>query len=142
MKEKLIWSIFWAFVGVLVIAVSMFFILGDLLVGEENPTLTGYVFFVSVGIILTGLGVTLLVLTAKTEMRKGLKNFLLLTEASFVGFPIFAFLHNAISGLLNIEEAVFFTLATIICPLGFLVGIVGTIVLAIKSKPSVPAGTS
>ena len=134
MKGKLIWSIFWAFVGVLVIAVSMLFTLDDVLVGEENPTLIGYVFFVSVGVVLTGLGVTLLVLTAKTEMRAGLKKFLLLTEASFVGFPIFALLHNAVSGLLNTEEAVFLILAVFVCPLGFLVGIVGTIVIVIKRK--------
>ena len=134
MKGQLIWSIFWAFVGVLVIAVSMLFTLDDVLVGEENPTLIGYVFFVSVGVVLTGLGVTLLVLTAKTEMRAGLKKFLLLTEASFVGLPIFALLHNAVSGLLNTEEAVFLILAVFVCPLGFLVGIVGTIVIVIKRK--------
>jgi hypothetical protein len=134
MKGRLIWSVFWAFVGVLAIAISMFFILGDLLVGEENPTLMGYVFFVSVGVVLTGLGVTLLVLTAKTKMRSGLKKFLLLTEASFVGFPVFAILHNAVSSLLNTEEAVFFTLASIVCPLGFLVGAVGSIVLRVKQS--------
>jgi hypothetical protein len=134
MKGRLIWSVFWAFVGVLAIAISMFFILGDLLVGEENPTLMGYVFFVSVGVVLTGLGVTLLVLTAKTKMRSGLKKFLLLTEASFVGFPVFAILHNAVSSLLNTEEAVFFTLASIVCPLGFLVGAVGSIVLRVKKS--------
>lgn len=134
MKEKLIWSVFWAFVGVLAIAASMFFILRDLLVGEENPTLMGYVFFVSVGVVLTGLGVTLLVLTAKRKMRAGLKKFLLLTEASFVGFPVFVILHNAVSALLNTEEAVFFSLATIVCPVGFLVGAVGSIVLRIKKS--------
>jgi len=133
-KEKLIWSVFGAFVGVLAIAVSMFFILRDLLVGEENPTLMGYVFFVSVGVVLTGLGVTLLVLTAKRKMRAGLKKFLLLTEASFIGFPVFAILHNAVSALLNTEEAVFFTLATIVCPVGFLVGAIGSIVLRIKKS--------
>jgi hypothetical protein len=140
MKRRLIWAIFWAFVGVLVIAVSMFFILRDSLVGEENPTVTGYVFFVSVGVILTGLGVTLLVLTAKAKMRIGLKKFLLLTEASFVGFPVFVILHNAVSALLNTEEAVFFTLATILCPLGFLVGAVGSIVLATRNRLSAHAG--
>lgn len=140
MKRKLIWAILWAFVGVLVIAVSMFFILGDLLVGEENPTLTGYVFFISVGVVLTGLGVTLLILTGKTEMRAGLKKFLLVTEASFVGFPVFVILHNAVSSLLNMEEAVFFTLATIVCPLSFLVGAVGSIILATRNRPSAHAG--
>ena len=134
MKEKLIWSVFWAFAGVLAIAVSMFFILRDLLVGEENPTLMGYVFFVSVGVVLTGLGVTLLVLTVKRKMSAGLKKFLLLTEASFVGFPVFVILHNAVSALLNTEEAAFFSLATIVCPVGFLVGAVGSIVLRVKKS--------
>ena len=102
----------------------------------------GYIFFISVGVVLTGLGVTLIVLTVKTKVTGRLKRFLLLTEASFVGFLISGILHNVISGLTNFEEPVFFILATIVCPIGFLVGIVGTIVLAIKNKPSVPAGTS
>ena len=134
MKGKLIWSIFGVWVGVFVIAVTMFFILSDLLVGEENPTLLGYIFFISAGVVLTGLGVTLLVLTAKTKVERRLKKFLLLTEASFVGFPVFALLHNAVGALLNTEEAVFFTIATIVCPVGFLVGAIGSIVLRIKKS--------
>ena len=134
MKGRLIWSVFWAFVGVFAIAVSMFFILGDLLLGEENPTLIGYIFVVSTGVVLTGLGVTLLVLTAKTEMGTGLKKFLLLTEASFVGFPVFVILHNAVSAILNAEEAVFFTLATIVCPAGLLVGAIGSIALRFRKS--------
>jgi len=135
-KGKLIWSIFWALVGVFVIFVTMIFTppLRALLAGEENPTLMGYVFFISVGVIITGLGVTLLVLTAKAEVERRLKVFLLLAEASFVGFPIFAILHNAVSALLNTEEAVFFTLATIVCPLGLLAGAIGIILLTIKNR--------
>ena len=142
MRGKLIWSFFGAWVGVFVIVVTMFFILGDLLVGEENPTLMGYIFFISAGVVLTGLGVTLIVLTVKTKVGGGLKKFLLLTGASAVGLPVFAILHNLVSALFNTEEAVFFTIATIVCPIGFLVGAVGSIVLAIKTKPSVPVGTS
>jgi hypothetical protein len=82
--------------------------------------------------------VTLLVLTGKTKMRAGLKKFLLLTEASFVGLPVFGILHNAVSALINTEEPVFFILAIIVCPIGFLVGIVGTIVIAVKSKGTPP----
>jgi len=136
MKGKLIWAVLWAFVTVFVIFVGMIFIppVSGLLFGEYNPTLLGYIFVISGGVALTGLGVTLLVLTAKAKMRGILKKFLLLTEASFVGFPIFVILHNAISGLTNFEEPVFFILATIVCPLGLLVGGVGTIVLAIKNR--------
>jgi hypothetical protein len=110
--------------------------------GEENPTLMGYGFFVSAGVVLIGLGVALLVLTVKTKVGGMLNKFFLLTGASVVGLPVFGILHNVVSALFNTEEAVFFTIATIVCPIGFLVGAIGTIVLAIKAKPSVPAETS
>ncbi len=129
MKGKLIWSIFWALVGVFVIAVSMMFIPLVL----RLPV--GFNAF-SAWPVLVGLGVTLLVLTIKKKVGGMLKKFLLLTGASTVGFLIFVFLHNIVSGLFKIEEPVFFIIATIVCPLGFLVGVVGTIVLAIKNKPA------
>jgi len=133
-KGKLIWSVFWALVGVFVIVVSMIFIqpVNELLFGEENPTLLGYIFVISAGIIITGLGVTLLVLTAKAKAERRFKAFLLLTEASFVGLPISGILHNAISGLTHFEEPFFFIIAAIVCPIGFLVGAIGSIVLTIK----------
>ena len=104
-------------------------------------------------VVFAGLGVTLLVLTVKTKVAGMLKKFLLLTGASAVGLPVFAVLHNLVYALLILwfgedfwgasgDEPVFFILATIVCPIGFLVGVVGTIVLAIKTKPSVPARTS
>ncbi len=144
MKGKLIWSVFWALIGVFVIFISMIFIppVSSLLFGEENPTLMGYIFVSSGGVVLTGLGATLLVLTAKAKVRGILKKFLLLTEASFTGLLVFGILHNVVSALFNTEEPVFFILAIIVCPVGFLVGVVGIIVLATKKKTSVPAGTS
>ena len=51
-----------------------------------------------------------------------------------MGLPISILLHNAVSRLFNIEEPVFFIMAIFVCPIGFLVGAVGTIVLAIKNK--------
>ena len=136
MKGKLIWSVFWALIIVFVIFIGMIFTppINELLFGEYNPTLLGYIFVSSGGVLLTGLGVTLLALTAKSEVEQKLKNFLLLTEASFVGLPVFGILHNAVSGLTNFEEPVFFILAIIVCPLGFLVGIIGIIVLRIKKS--------
>jgi hypothetical protein len=134
MKGKLIWSVFWALLVVFVIVVSMLFIppVNELLVGMENPTTMGYVFFLSAGVVIIGLGVTLIVLTVKTKVRGMLKKFLLLTEASFMGLFVFGILHNVISALLNTEEPVFFILAIIVCPIGFLVGATGSIVLTIK----------
>ena len=135
MKGKLIWSIFWALVGVFVIVVCTMFVPS---IGRLQVGFSGFAAWP----VLTGLGVTLIVLTVKTKVGGMLKKFLLVTGASVVGLPVFAGLHNVVSGLFNTEEPVFFIIATIVCPTGFLVGVVGTIMLAIKTKPSVPAETS
>jgi divalent metal cation (Fe/Co/Zn/Cd) transporter len=135
MKGKLIWSIFWVLVGVFVIAVSTMFIppLGRLPVRFNG---------LAAWVVIAGLGVTLLVLTVKTKVGGMLKKFLLLTGASAAGLPVFVLLHGLVSGLFNTEEPVFFITAIMVCPIGFLVGAVGSIVLAIKTKPSVPAEIS
>ena len=124
-KGKLIWLIFWALVVVFVIVVS----------GMLIPPLArlGVNFFVAWPVFV-GLGVTLIVLTLKKEVGGMLKKFLLLTGGSTVGFLVFVFLHNIVSALFNTEEPVFFIIAIIVCPIGFLVGAVGSIVLTIKNK--------
>ena len=99
-----------------------------------------YGFFIALAVLL-GLGITLIVLTIKKKIEGKLKGFLLLTGASAAGLPVSGVLHNMVSGLFNIEEAFFFTLATIVCPVAFLVGAVGTIILIVKNKPGVPAET-
>jgi hypothetical protein len=134
MKGKLIWLVFWALIVVVVIFVAMVLIppVNGLLFGEENPTLPGYIVVISAGVIITGLGVTLLILTTKAQVERRLKAFLLLAEASFVGFPIAGILHNAFSGLTHFEEPFFFIIATIVCPIGLIVGIIGSIILSIK----------
>ncbi len=86
------------------------------------------------------LGAILIVLTLKKGVEKPLKKFLLLTGISAVAFLVFVLLHNLFSGLLSvifkkeIEEPVFFILATIICPIGFLAGSIGSIILSVKQK--------
>jgi len=134
MKGKLIWSIFWAMVGVFIIAAGAMFIPP---LGRSQVRFSVFVAWP----VLAGLGVTLLVLTIKTKVGGMLKGFLLLTGASVVGLPVFAVLHNVVSALFHTEEPVFFMMA-LVCPIGFLVGAVGSIVLAVKTKPSVPAETS
>ncbi len=84
-----------------------------------------------VGFLL--LGVLLIVLTLKNKVSGSLKKFLLLSGGAAAGFFVFVLLHNLVSGLLStlfdkpIEEPVFFLLATLVCPLGFLIGAIGTI---------------
>ena len=136
MNGKLSWSIFWVLVGTFVVIASVFSIpaVRDLLMGLLFITISGAVFFL--------LGVALIFLTVKEKVRGTLKKFLILTGASAAGFLVFALLHNAIYGLFIYwfgadfwnggDEPVFFIMATLVCPIGFLVGVVGSIVLAIK----------
>jgi hypothetical protein len=62
---------------------------------------------------------------------KMLKMFLLLMGISVGVFIISVFLHNALSGLFDIEEPVFFIIAVVISPLAFAVGLLGSLVLFI-----------
>ena len=91
------------------------------------------------------LGVALIVFTLKEKVPGLLKKFLLLTGASAAGLFISILLHNAVYGLFIhffgadfwdrtglADEPVFFIIAVIVCPAGFLVGAVGSIVIGIK----------
>ncbi len=126
MKGKLIRLIFWVLVAVFVIVAATMFVPA---VGRLPVRLIGLPAY----IVLAGLGVTLVVLTVAAKIAGRLKKFLLLTGASAIGFPVFAVLHNLVSGLFNIEEPVFFILAIILCPLSFLVGAVASVVLTVKN---------
>ena len=93
-------------------------------------------------------GVALLVLTIKEKLlEKPLKRFLLLAGSSAAGFFLSVILHNvfyalavvtsqiaALNYLMVALHALFFIVAILVCPLGFLVGIIGTIVLLTKKK--------
>jgi hypothetical protein len=141
MKGKLLWSIFWASVAVFLLVIGMIFF---------GMPLSGYILFGGM-IALFGLGVTLLVLAARAKLDKMLKAFLLLTGASAAGLPLFSGLHNAVYALFIYffgegfwgsmgDEPFFFVLAVLVCPLAFLVGAIGSIVLkfwpAKKSRPT------
>ena len=143
MKGKLIWPIFWALVVVFVVVVSIMVLRVEGLLNIWFIAIGGAVFFL--------LGVALIVLTVKQKVAGIPKLFLLLTGASSAGIPVSVLLHNAVYGLFILwfgadfwdrtglgDEPVFFTLAIIICPLGFLVGTVGSIVLAIKNRQASP----
>ena len=90
------------------------------------------------------IGVPLIVLTIKRVEKGLLKIFLLTVGASLTGFPVFALLHNLVYGLFihffgadlwnGGDEPFFFILAVFICPLGFIVGAIGSIVLAIRGR--------
>ena len=62
---------------------------------------------------------------------------LVLTGGSLLGFPVFSILHNLLYALMILffgenawqggDEPVFFLMAVIVCPIGFLIGFIGTI---------------
>jgi len=63
---------------------------------------------------------------------KMLKMFLMLAGIAVAVFILAAFLHNILSGLLDVEEPVFFIIAVIISPLAFATGIIGSLAIFIK----------
>jgi len=141
-KGKISWSIFWVLVGVFVVIASVFSI------PAFRELLVGFIFLIISGAAFFSLGVALIVLTVKEKVGGMSKKFLILTGASAVGLPVFILLHNAIYGLFIYwfgadfwdrlgpggDEPFFFIMAILVCPIGFLVGVVGSIVLAIKNK--------
>ena len=58
-----------------------------------------------------------------------LRTFLLVTGISVGAFIVSVFLHNALSGLLGVEEPVFFIISVFICPVAFAVGVIGVLVI-------------
>lgn len=92
------------------------------------------------------LGLILIFLTIKSKIKGLLRKFLILTGASAAGFFIFVLLHNLLYALAIVAENITvvkylaevlhigsFLIAVLICPLGFLIGSIGSIVLLIKN---------
>ena len=133
-------AIFWALVVIFIFIMSYFVI----------PALRTREFFrfVSVfGIIFFLLGIALIFFTIREKTKGLLKKFLILTGASAIGIPIGVILHNLFYALFIVwfgadfwertglgDEPFFFILALIVCPIAFLVGVIGSIVLFIKKK--------
>ncbi|MEA1939869.1 MAG: hypothetical protein U9N03_04300 [Candidatus Caldatribacteriota bacterium] len=132
-KVNILIIIFWMLIMVFSTALSIIFI----------PLFQEYLsgtFMIISGIVLILLGGSLVFYTLQQKVEGKLKFFLILTGVSAAGFFFFAFLHNLFYGLgmitgeivvlnylLKILEVVFFLIAVIACPIGFLVGIIGSI---------------
>ena len=102
--------------------------------------MTETVLFVTLGGTLVGfiiIGILLFLMQRKVKVK--LNKFQLLAVASAIGFPVFAILHNAVYalGIMMLgdncwaagDESVLFTIALIVCPIGCLVGVVGSRIL-------------
>jgi hypothetical protein len=123
-----------------------FFIL-NLLSMFAMPLFGPYIQFVSIPlmVILPIIGIALIVLVSRVKFQKIAKAFFILTGSSAIGITVFGVLHNLLFALLIKlfgedfgarigDEPVFFILATIVCPIALLVGIIGSIVLIAKKK--------
>lgn len=143
MKKSLILT-FWALVGVFLVIASEFFI------PVVRELFRGSLLFLLPFIVFSLLGIVLIFLTVKEKVEGMLKKFLILTGASSAGFFVFIFLHNAfyalatitshitvLNYLMEILHIVFFFIAIPVCPLAFLVGVVGSIVLFVKKRKKV-----
>lgn len=143
MKKSLIPAIFYALIGVFLVIVSVFFIPA---VGE---LIEGSLLFLSPFLIFSLLGAVLIFLTIKGKVKGKLKKFLILTGVSAAGFFVGILLHNFLYALAIIASHIvilkyifeflhvtFFIVATFICPLGFLIGATGSVVLFIKKRKS------
>ena len=141
MNTNIRWPIFWAMVVVFILIGCVFSI------PALRELLLGFVFIIVSGAVFLLLGVALIVFTIRERVKGLPKAFFLLTGASAVGFLVSVLLHNVLSGLLIEwlgegflkgvlmgEEPFFFILAVIVCPLGFAVGVVGSMFLAIRGS--------
>ena len=93
-------------------------------------------------------GVGLIITTYKEKISGKHKFYLLLSGFSSAGFLLGVVLHNLLYALgtitenqvilnkiINFFEVAFFLAATIICPVGFIAGMVGTLIILKKSQP-------
>jgi len=78
------------------------------------------------------LGIALIIVTIKQKVKGKLKFFLILTGTSVVAFILSVLLHNFSYGIFLKEDAVFFIIAVFVCPVLFLVGTVGSVVMLVK----------
>ena len=147
-KGDILTVVFYTLVGVFVLTTSTILI----------PAFRGYVsgtFMIISGIILILLGGYLIALTLKQKVEGKLKKFLILTGASAAGFFVFALLHNIFYGLEQVTshitilsylmkafEVIFFLIAIFACPIGFLVGVIGTIIMFNKKRKMLQKNTS
>jgi len=110
------------------------------------PILRGIIFLLPIGILFL-LGIALIIFTIKDKIKGKLKFFLLLTGISSTSFFVSIILHNMfyafailskniilLQKIMEILHTLFFLIGIPLCPLGFLVGVVSTIILINRNK--------
>ena len=141
-RPHLLPAVFCALVGIFVVLASYIAI-------PSNPSVkrTFFPFVAVLAILFFILGAVLTLLTLKSKIEKKLRVFLLLTGASAASFLPSVILHNffyalgvitshiaVLSYLMEVFHVVFFLIGVVVCPLGFLVGVVGSVVVTIRKR--------
>ncbi len=123
--------IFWLIFAFFILNVFSMYLIGPFIRFISIPSM----------VILSILGIVLIVLASRAKFTKISKAFFILTGASALGMTISGVLHNLVYALLVKlfregigNEPVFFILATIVCPIALLVGVIGSIVLMAKKR--------
>ena len=121
-------AIFWTLVAIFIFIV--------IIVGAVNylSAFRAYGKFLipSIITIFLLLSITLLILAIKENIEGIFGKFLILTGASAVGIAAGILLENFLTG--TIGESIFFIIGVVIAPIGFLVGIIGSIVFFAKKR--------
>ena len=138
---KSIILIFLVLIGVFFLIVSQFFI------PVVNKLISGSIIFLLPFVIFFILGIVLIFLTLKQKIDGILKRFLMLTGASATGFFVFVFLHNMfyalgivtneipiLSFIMVFSHVACFMIAIFICPLVFVIGAMGSIIVFINKE--------
>jgi len=139
-------SVFWITVVIFLLLIA--FIFTQHLIPSSNQIFK-YVFFPGV-VLLTILGTILIVMAARTRLRKGLKYSFVLTGISAIGMPVSAILHNVVYGLMIYffgedfwggqgygDEAVFFILALFVFPALLIVSAISGAFILARAKGDV-----
>ena len=140
MKKSLI-TTFWVLIG------SFLFILGQFFIPVIGELLEGSLLFLLPFAIFSLLGGLLIYLTIKEKIEGVLQKFLILVGASAAGFFVCVLLHNFLYALnvitsdiiilrylTEVLHVTFFLIAVFVCPLGFLIGAIGSIIILVKKK--------
>jgi len=140
MKKPIILT-FWILIG------SFLFIMGQFFIPAVTELFSGSLFFLLPFVIFSLLGGLLIFFTVKEKIEGALRKFLILTGASATGFFVFVLLHNVfyalnvitsniiiLKYLTEILHVAFFLIAIFVCPLGFLIGAIGSIIILVKRK--------
>ena len=128
-----------------VLVILSILVMLNMLVPDIGLMTGPYVFILWILHFVTGVG--LIVTTYKEKITGKRKFYLLLSGFSSAGFLLGVVLHNLLYALgtitenlvivnkiINFFEIAFFLAATIISPVGFIVGMVGTLIILKKSQ--------